>query len=306
MTYLLRPRGGKPLLLDGGLGSYVELLGGETKGTLWVSQSLVPGKASILETAHRDFFDAGADIAITASYQAHDVGFAEMNIEASAASAAALSVHIARNAASGDKLIAGSIGCFGASLGNGEEYTGNYSSDVSEDFLREWHIPRIRALVDAKCDILACETIPCGLEARALVSVLEEIRHPAWITFACKSGTLVNSGEKFEDCIRIAAESEWVVGTGVNCTAPEYVSELIAIAKQFARADQAIIAYPNIGNKYEATSQSWTGQGVADDRFVELALQWVALGASVVGGCCGTTPATIRLLASALHLIVPE
>lgn len=53
--------------------------------------------------------------------------------------------------------------------------------------MREWHRPRIEALVEAGVDILALETIPCQEEAEMLVDLLREFPHiKAWLAFSCK------------------------------------------------------------------------------------------------------------------------
>lgn len=57
--------------------------------------------------------------------------------------------------------------------------------------MREWHKPRIQALVDAGVDLLALETIPCQEEADMLVELLREYPNTkAWLAFSCKVGIL--------------------------------------------------------------------------------------------------------------------
>lgn len=87
----------------------------------------------------------------------------------------------------GRPLIAGSVGPYGASLHDGSEYTGSYAKTTSVETMREWHIPRIKALIEGGVDILALETIPCKAEAVMLVQLLKE-QFPdtrAWLTFSC-------------------------------------------------------------------------------------------------------------------------
>lgn len=87
---------------------------------------------------------------------------------------------------SGKPLIVGSVGPYGASLHDGSEYTGSYAKTTPIETIREWHIPRIKALVEAGVDLLALETIPCKVEAETLVTLLKE-QFPntrAWLTFS--------------------------------------------------------------------------------------------------------------------------
>lgn len=86
----------------------------------------------------------------------------------------------------GRSKIAGSIGPYGAALHDGSEYTGSYTTNVSEETLRNWHTPRISALVEAGVDLLAIETIPSRVEAETLVKLLKE-KFPetkAWLSFS--------------------------------------------------------------------------------------------------------------------------
>ncbi|KAJ8970694.1 hypothetical protein NQ314_001076 [Rhamnusium bicolor] len=83
-------------------------------------------------------------------------------------------------------LIVGAVGPYGASLHDGSEYTGSYIKTTSVDTIKQWHIPRIKALVEAGVDLLALETIPCKVEAEMLVTLLKE-QFPntkAWLSFS--------------------------------------------------------------------------------------------------------------------------
>ncbi|KAL1457543.1 hypothetical protein WDU94_007759, partial [Cyamophila willieti] len=86
-----------------------------------------------------------------------------------------------------DIQIAGSVGPYGASLRDGSEYRGDYTDRVTATRMREWHRPRIEALVEAGVDILAFETIPSSKEAMVLLELLKEWpNQKAWLSFSCK------------------------------------------------------------------------------------------------------------------------
>lgn len=83
-------------------------------------------------------------------------------------------------------MIVGSVGPYGASLHDGSEYTGSYANTTSPETMRNWHRPRINALVEAGVDILALETIPCVAEAEMLVELIKEYPNiKAWLSFSC-------------------------------------------------------------------------------------------------------------------------
>lgn len=70
---------------------------------------------------------------------------------------------------------------------DGSEYTGSYAKTTPVEVMREWHRPRIQALVEEGVDILALETIPCRVEAEMLIELVKEYPEvKAWLTFSCK------------------------------------------------------------------------------------------------------------------------
>lgn len=284
------------LLLDGGLATHIEALGENIDHSLWSARCLIKNP-SVIQRAHTDYFTAGASVAITASYQAHFDGFRELGVEETeAVEAMKRSVTLAREAAPEGKLVAGSVGCYGASLHNGAEYTGDYPG-MDENKLLEWHRPRCNALIKAGCDVLACETVPCLLEAKALVRLIQEVQHPAWVTFSCRSETEVSSGDLFQDCIAVLADCDWVVGAGTNCTHPKFVCSLVDICRKTLPASKSVIVYPNSGEVWNGTTHSWeSGTATADEEFVRMAKQWAKLGANCIGGCCRCGPSTIAAL----------
>eukprot|EP00933_Yihiella_yeosuensis_P006694 TRINITY_DN11144_c0_g2_i1.p1 TRINITY_DN11144_c0_g2~~TRINITY_DN11144_c0_g2_i1.p1 ORF type:complete len:357 (-),score=69.33 TRINITY_DN11144_c0_g2_i1:131-1090(-) len=294
---------GQVMLIDGGLATHMETLGEDIDHALWSAKCLVD-KPSAIRKAHFDYYAAGADVAITASYQAHIGGFKELGLgEAEALQAVKDSVRLAREAAteakpSAPRLVAGSVGSYGASLHNGAEYTGDFPG-MDEDKLVEFHRPRAKALVEAGCDILACETVPCLLEAKALVRLLEELKHPAWVVFSCKSATEACSGDPFADCVAAVASCKYVVASGVNCTDPKFISDLVGICRKTLPTEKHVIVYPNSGEVWCGETHTWkSGTATADQAYVEMAREWISRGADCVGGCCRTSPATITALKS--------
>lgn len=151
-------------------------------------------------------------------------------------------------------MIAGSIGPFGAFLHDYSEYTGSYIDKYTTEEIKSWHKTRIHILVKSGVDLLAFETIPVGKEAEILLQLLKEYPSAkAWISFSCKDGKTISSGENFQMVARkcLDINSEQIVAIGVNCTKPEYVEELF---KDFnkEREDNPVdlIAYPNSGENY--------------------------------------------------------
>jgi len=290
-----------PVVLDGGLATELEKLGHDLADSLW-SARLLRDDPGAIEAVHRAYFEAGADVAITASYHASYEGFAAAGIRRSETTRLLrLSVELARRARDAvrpDGLVAASVGPFGVVFANGTEYTGDYSMVADGEFA-EMHRPRIVALLEAEPDLLAIETIPSIREVSALVDLLAEFPGvEAWMTFCCRNGEELSDGTPVEEAVRIAAGSERVVAVGVNCTPPQYIDSLLERAR--AVTDLPLLVYPNSGRIWDGERHEWRGAGVEGFPATVVA-GWQERGARGIGGCCGIGPAAIAEIAHALR-----
>jgi homocysteine S-methyltransferase len=299
---------GEVVVLDGGLATELEARGHDLADRLWSARVLRDDPAAI-EAVHAAYFAAGARVATTASYQATIEGFAAAGIEREAALALIRrSVDLARRArdraaaraaAAGDarpRLVAGSIGPYGAMLADGSEYTGAY--ELTEAELVAFHRPRAEVLVEAGVDLLAFETIPSVREGAALVSLLDELPDTwAWLSFQCRDGGHTARGDPIAEAVAVAEGHPRILAVGVNCTAPGDLPSLLAAAH--AAIPLPLIAYPNRGGRWDAADRTWSTAGEATYDAATTA-GWTTLGATWLGGCCGIGPADIAALASRL------
>ncbi|WP_116245154.1 homocysteine S-methyltransferase [Nocardiopsis sp. FIRDI 009] len=286
--------GGRPLVLDGGLATRLESYGRDLGGGLW-SARLLAEEPELVRRVHTDYFEAGADVAIAAGYQATVAAFAARGIDRTRARELVVrSVALARGArdAFGAGLVAAGVGPYGAARADGSEYTGDY--DLDEDGLVAWHRERWELLTDAGADLVACETIPSSAEARALARLLGEtpgVR--AWMSFSCADGERISDGTPLAE---VAAElaprhaEGRLVAVGVNCTAPRFVPSLV---RAVAAAGLPAVAYPNSGEVWDARRRRWTGTSDPEG-FGAAAVTWCEAGAVLVGGCCRTGPEHVR------------
>lgn len=285
------------VVLDGGMATELERRGADLKDPLWSAKVLVEDPDAI-RGVHAAYFEAGADVAISASYQATFEGLAGRGIgRDEAARLMRRSVELAREAANGRRVVAASVGPYGAMLGNGAEYTGDYDRD--EDQLVEFHVPRIEALAEAEPDVFAVETIPSFVEAGALVRALERVPEiPAWVSFSCRDGGHVCDGTPIATAVEVVAAAPSVVAVGVNCTSPLHVERLVETIS--ATTDKPVVCYPNRGSFWDPMRKAWTDPPRQDARPPLRPLAWKEAGASMIGGCCGTTPEDIAAIAQAL------
>ncbi|XP_054805901.1 homocysteine S-methyltransferase 3-like isoform X2 [Prosopis cineraria] len=198
-------------------------------------------------------------------------------------------------------LVAASVGSYGAYLADGSEYRGDYGDAVTVETLKDFHRRRLQILADSAPDLIAFETIPNKLEAQAYVELLEEegIEIPAWFSFSCKDGSNVASGDSILECASIPDSCERVAAIGVNCTAPRYIHSLIESITKVT--NKPVLVYPNSGETYDAENKQWVkSSGVGDEDFVSYVGKWRDAGASLFGGCCRTTPNTIKAITKAL------
>ena len=278
------------LVLDGGLSTALEELGADLSGSLWTAR-LLAEEPERIAAAHRAYFRAGARVATTASYQASVEGFRAAGYD-DAAALVTRSVTIARDVrdetGDPDLLVAASIGPYGAFLADGSEYRGRYGVPAAR--LREFHVPRLELLAAAGPDLLAVETIPDADEAAVLADLLDDLGLPAWFCYSVRGDT-TNAGQPLADAYAVLAGRPWLRAAGVNCSDQQDV--LGAVRAAVAATGAPAVAYPNRGGSWDAAAKRWAYGDPVDLHLVDA---WVAAGAELVGGCCGTGPADIAAL----------
>ncbi|KAI3449669.1 hypothetical protein Pfo_006334 [Paulownia fortunei] len=316
MSDFLRQCGGVAVI-DGGLATELERHGANLNDPLWSAKCLLTSP-HLIRTVHLDYLESGADIIITASYQATIQGFenkgysleesenllrksVEIALEARelyySRCREALTDHTPDDRILKQRpiLVAASVGSYGAYLADGSEYSGDYGDAMDMEFLKNFHRRRVKVLADSGPDLIAFETVPNKLEAQAFALLLEEeeINIPAWLSFNSKDGVNVVSGDSLPECVAIAESSNKIVAVGINCTPPRFIRDLILSIKKVTA--KPILIYPNSGESYDADRKEWVqNTGVSDKDFVSYVNKWCEVGASLVGGCCRTTPHTIR------------
>jgi homocysteine S-methyltransferase len=290
------------LVIDGGLATHLETLGCDLRHELWSAKTVIE-KPELVRQAHLDYFLSGADCATSASYQASIPGFCKFGLTAEQArDSISRSVQLALEARelfwenSANRigrvrpLVAASVGPYGASLANGAEYVGDYEINETESI--HWHRERWHVLADSGADLLGCETIPSLSEGRALAHLLAETPDTqAWVSFSCRDEKHICDGTPIAESVKPFAEHPQVVAIGINCTAPTYAASLIREISQVTT--KPIIAYPNSGETYVANLRQWQGLSEALS-FGEMSELWHRAGATLIGGCCRTTPEHIH------------
>jgi homocysteine S-methyltransferase len=302
------------VVLDGGLSSELERSGHDLSGDLW-SAALLRDAPEAIARVHQAFFEAGARVATTASYQASFAGFAAAGLDrAETERLLHLSVRLARNSAdragrdAGPRWVAASVGPYGAVLAGGEEYTGAYltpdwsgrrGGGLSVDELRHFHRPRLHALAAAEPDVLALETVPGLVEVEALLAEVADLGVPAWLSLTTVTGgdgqVRTRLGEDAAEAFAQARDVAEIIAVGVNCTDPREVPAAVRVAAR--ESGKPVVVYPNSGESWDALARSWRGDPAFADEDVT---GWVAAGARLVGGCCRVGPEQVAAISRTL------
>jgi homocysteine S-methyltransferase len=292
-----------PMILDGGLATELERRGADLSDRLWSARLLIDDP-DLIRDVHRDYYRVGAQVAITATYQASETGFAARGVDrAQAADLMRRAVSLARSAREqvdrDGLLIAASLGPYGAMLADGSEYTGDYG-DTSVDQLAQFHRSRIEVLAATGPDLFAAETIPSMPETEALASVLRETPEiPAWVSFSCRDGARISDGTPIEDAARVAASIPSVMAVGINCTPIPFLIPLLERLR--GAVSIPLVVYPNAGDRWDAASRTWVDvAGNGSGELAKKADAWISEGARWLGGCCGFGVDAIRALARSL------
>ncbi|MGG0824772.1 homocysteine S-methyltransferase [Paenibacillus turicensis] len=305
------------MILDGALATELEQHGCNLDDPLWSARVLLD-RPEVIYDVHLQYFRAGADCAITSSYQATVEGFKRRGIsEEQALNLIKKTVELAKQARddfwqewqqkAGEAtkaveqetrpkpIVAGSIGPYGAYMADGSEYIGHYG--ITDQQLADFHRPRMKALIEAGADILAMETIPSLQEAKVLVSLLEEFPEmSAWLSFSMKDEGSISEGTSLVECAQVFEDHPQIAAIGMNCLPHSLV--LPAVQALSSSTYKPIIVYPNSGETYDATTKTWHQAGQECSGLGHLDAQaWYEAGANIIGGCCRTSPSHIEALA---------
>lgn len=280
----------RPRVLDGGGAAELLRRGIDAAGHLWGVGALLeaPGEVRRL---HRDYAAAGADILTALTFRVAPYSLRRMGLEERAEELASLAVRLAREgAAEAEKevLVVGSMttleDCYRPEL-------------VPEDevLLRE-HAATAHLLAAAGVDALLVETLNSLRETSAAVYVATATGLPTLVSFTCRQGPALLSGEDLTLATALA-DQPGVVAVGVNCTAiRDMLPALEAVAET---VPLPLLAYANNGF-FAEDAPHLEALPLTPERYGRCALAWLAAGARIVGGCCGTGPEHIAAVVAAL------
>ena len=287
-------------LLDGGMGQELIARSGDPPTPLWATQVMIdhPG---LVRAIHADYFAAGATVATANTYAIERERLRTHGIEGRFSDLMDQALREARaaRAAHGSGRIAGSLGPLVAS----------YRADVLPP--HEIAVARYReaaGMIGPHVDVLIAETVPSLASARAVAEGAADAGRPLWlsVTVDDEDGTRLRSGEKVADLAPLIARFG-IAAILANCSAPEAMAAALAVFRGFG------LPFGAYANGFRQITKEFLKDSPTVDLlaarpemtpglYADFALRWVALGATIIGGCCETTPAHIAQIASRLRV----
>ena len=280
-----RLRRAGPLILDGATGTELERRGVSTRLPLWSADALVRAP-ELVERIHRDYADAGAEALTANTFRTQRRTLAREGLGDRAAALTALAVRLAREAAA-------SSSSNPWVLGSDPPLEDCYRPDLVPDeaALANEHAEHCENLAAAGVDAILCETHNSLREARASARAASATGLPVLVSFVCWEGATLLSGERLADAVA-AVQTVRPAALLVNCLPP---SNVMACLEVLTGAGIAFGAYANLGAPDDAIGFR-RHESVSPRGFAAAAVEWVAAGARLVGGCCGTTPGHIEAI----------
>lgn len=280
--------GHAPIVADGAMGTEL-LRAGAAPGERLEPWVLDSDRAPLVAAVHRAYRDAGARIVLANSFGANPIRLGLPAAQAAGIARAAAS--LAREAVGPGIVVAGSVGPTGALL---EPY-----GELAPAVARDAFAAAIAGLAEGGVDVIWIETLSDLEEARAAVAAAGEVAPslPVVVTLTYERGRTM-MGTRPEEAAAVLADLG-VAAVGANCGNGFDEVEGVLPGLAAGAPGLPLVAKANAGRPVVAADGSSVFPGAPAEAAAH-ALRAVAAGARIVGGCCGTTPAHVAAIASAL------
>ena len=275
-----------PCLLDGATGSYLRAKGMPRN---CATEEWVLRNPEVLVELQRSYAKAGSKIIYAPTFQAQPIALQKIGLENHTEAINAQLIALSRSAAP-DCLIAGDIATLAA-------FCDSWDPD-NFDLLVENYRRQIRGLIDGGADLLVGETLLYPQEAEAILTAAAlEGAGATMITYSMQSGGFLYSGHDVGPLM--GQLEDWgAAAVGFNCVAAdEMIPHLVSRLRRFTRLP--LICKPNAGNPI-INEKGQAEYRLEPEPFARIVKACYENGASLLGGCCGTTPAHMAALKKTL------
>lgn len=273
-------------LLDGALGTELTRRGCDTTLPLWSARALLEAP-DVVAAIHADYVAAGARVLTANTFRTNPRTLARAGLAGHTADLTARAVGLARSAAGSGIQVAGSMApvedCYSPWL-------------VPDDAaLRAEHAELAAALAAAGCDLILVETMNTVREAVIAARAAAATGLPVWVSFTLDPRNRLLSGETLAEAIAGLRPLRPQAAL-VNCIPVAQVdAALTDLRAALTETGTPFGAYANVGHVDDTVGWTLT-DAVSPDAYAASARGWTALGASILGGCCGTTPEHVRAM----------
>ena len=281
------------IVFDGGVGTYLYEKG------IYINtcfDELNLANPDLVAEVHRDYIVAGADVVETNTFGASRFRLAPHGLEKKVREINRRGAEIARNAAAGTALAAGSIGPLGVQI----EPIGKLSLGEARDAFKE----QAAGLLEGGVDLLVLETFTMVNELVEAVRAVRELdsKIPILAQVTVNDDGQLLSGASLETFVGAAADLD-IDALGLNCSVgPKAMLEALDKLRPLTRRPLSV--QPNAG-----APQSVAGRNIymtSPEYIAEYAKRFILSGASIVGGCCGTNPGHIKAIRRAVQALRPS
>ena len=283
------------VLIDGALGTELASRGVSTALPLW-SAAALEAAPQVVGDIHRDYVRAGARIITantfrTTTFTFQLAGHDEAGAREAARAATGQAVSLARKAAGGEALVAGSLAPVGDCY-DPSAYPGDAIAEATYRQLAQW-------IAEAGADLLIVETQITLPELRLALEAASSTGLTVLVSCLVDRDTRLLDGTPLSTVVR-AAEVGGARGILINCvTLPVARTGIEALARL---TSLPIGVYANAGQS-QPSREGRIEKLVSDREYLAAVDGWVAAGARMIGGCCGTTPRTIAAMARRLSAL---
>ena len=282
-------------LLDGGMGQELMARSGKQATGLWATQTMMD-TPEMVQAIHKDYFDAGADIATANTYAILRDRLALFDIEDQLEALQVRACEIACRARDdhGAGLVAGSMGPTGRS------YRPDLTLEIEQGAEFYAEIAKLQAFY---VDFYLLETMSSLAQAEGAVLGVKSMGKPVWLAMTVDDadGSRLRSGEPVTGLTKLMAQGN-IDALLINCSTPEAVTTALqnlgqppipigAYANGFTKVSEGYLDDTATVSALDARTD------LGPEAYLGFAKQWQVCGATIIGGCCEVGPAHIAELA---------
>lgn len=290
---ILKTQGSHVLVADGGMGTELQRLGLELGvcGDLWNLEC--PEK---VRSVHDAYVAAGAELITTNTFRGNRLALRQYGLESQVAAVNHAAASIAREAAGDRAWVVGSVGPFGGFI---EPLGETSSEEVYAGFFEQ-----ATALLEGGVDAILIETMTAVEELDLAIVASHDAGAP--LVIATMAFDKVRDGYKTMMGVSPEQGAETALKSGAqifgcNCGAHLELQDYVELCKQLRTCFEGpLLVQPNAGQPELLSGEII--YGLTPVRMAAVVKDLISAGASIIGGCCGTTPEHIRLIVDAVRV----